>query len=167
MDGQKLSFFLLYHIPYCSKFLFEINSLHRIYPRDVGKSHARDRARVISRALGNPLIRLYLGTRADFAGFEAKSSTDHGEIAPLSRAYFDEEHNAFKLQKFAFAKMALHAHVLPVLAGSLSSALWAKQMAWMKRSCQQRRRMRSLGQMPLDLSMNKPGKACAWHMRKL
>jgi hypothetical protein len=62
------------------------------------------------------LIRLTLGTRAESTGFGAKSSTNHGEIAPIARAY---------------SNMALRARVLPALAGSLSSTFWVKKASGM------------------------------------
>jgi hypothetical protein len=90
-------------------------------------------------------------------------------MAKLHRLTVHTSTKSITLLKFAFATMALHARALPALACLLCSALWAKKVAWMKRSCQcqLRRLLRSLGLVSLDSSMQKPGKACAWRMRKL
>jgi hypothetical protein len=93
-------------LPYCSKVLVEFTE--------------------------NPLIQLSFRTGGELAGFRAKRSTNHGDIAPLSCAYFDKKHDAFMLLKFALANMALHARALPALAGPLYSASRARKVAWMK-----------------------------------
>jgi hypothetical protein len=56
-----------------------------------------------------------------------KSSTNHGEIAPIARAYFDLAQNAVKSLKSAFPNMALRVRVVPALAGSLSSTFWVRK----------------------------------------
>jgi hypothetical protein len=57
--------------------------------------------------------------------------TNHGEIAPISRAYLDQAQNAFNSLEIAFSNSALRAWVLPELAGSLSSTFWVKKASGM------------------------------------